>query len=111
MINILKDFLSNRKQRVVLNSQCYFWAEIRFGVLQGSISGPLLCPIYIDDLSVGFKSECKLFAYDKPATLLKVTLLYGCCSRFLNCTNDTKSCKASHISKNDLSSYLQKKYE
>ena len=27
----------------------------------------------------------------KPATLLKVTLLHGCFSRLLNCTNGTKS--------------------
>ena len=33
----------------------------------------------------------------KPATLLKVTLLHGCFSRFLNCTNGTKSRSASHI--------------
>ena len=33
----------------------------------------------------------------KPATLLKVALLHGCFSRFLYCTNGTKSCKASHI--------------
>ena len=32
----------------------------------------------------------------KRATLLKVTLLDVCFSRFLNCTNDTKSCNASH---------------
>ena len=32
-----------------------------------------------------------------PATLLKVTLLHGCFWRFLNCTNDTKSRKATHI--------------
>ena len=28
-----------------------------------------------------------------PATLLKVTFVHGCFSRFLNCTNDTKSRK------------------
>ena len=28
------------------------------------------------------------------ATLLKLTLLHGCFSRFLNCTNGTKSCNA-----------------
>ena len=33
----------------------------------------------------------------KPATLLKVTLLRGCFSHFLNCTNATKSCNASHM--------------
>ena len=30
------------------------------------------------------------------ATLLKVTLIHGCFSRFLNCANGTKSCKMSH---------------
>ena len=34
----------------------------------------------------------------KPATLLKVTLLHGCFSRFLNCANGNKSRKASHFS-------------
>ena len=33
----------------------------------------------------------------RPATLLKAALLHECFSRFLNCTNDTKSRKASHI--------------
>ena len=31
------------------------------------------------------------------SNLLKVTFLYGCFSRFLNCTNNTKSRKASHM--------------
>ena len=33
------------------------------------------------------------------ATLLKVTLLDGCFSRFLNCTNGTKSCNVPHTCK------------
>ena len=33
------------------------------------------------------------------ATLLKVTLLHGCFSRFLNCMNGTKSRKAPHFYK------------
>ena len=37
--------------------------------------------------------SCRL----KSATLLKVTLLHECFSRFLNCANGTKSRKASHI--------------
>ena len=35
----------------------------------------------------------------KPATLLKVTLLYGCFPRFLNCVHGTKSRNAPHILK------------
>ena len=45
------------------------------------------------------KAACRL----KPATLLKVTLLYSCFARFLNCTNVTKSRKAFHIWRNDFS--------
>ena len=33
----------------------------------------------------------------QPATLLKATLLHGCFPHFLDCTNGTKSCKASYI--------------
>ena len=33
----------------------------------------------------------------KPATLLKLTLLHGCFSRFLNCANGTKTRNASHM--------------
>ena len=33
----------------------------------------------------------------KPATLLKLTLLHRCFSRFLNCTNTTKSHNAPHV--------------
>ena len=32
------------------------------------------------------------------STLLKVTLPHGCFSYILNCTNDTKSRKAQHVS-------------
>ena len=58
LINILNDFLTNRKQRVVLNDQCSSWVDIRAGVPQGSILGPLLFLIYVSDLPNSLKSEC-----------------------------------------------------
>ena len=64
IINILQDFLCNRKQRVVLNGQFSSWADVNAGVPQGSILGPLLFLIYLNDLSDGLKSECKLSADD-----------------------------------------------
>ena len=64
MINILEDFLSDRKQRVVLNGQYSSWADIHAGVPQGSIFEPLLFFIYIHDLLNDMKSKCKLFADD-----------------------------------------------
>ena len=43
--------------------------------------------------SVTFSKSCRL----KLATLLKVTLLHVCFSRFLNCLNGTKSHETSHM--------------
>ena len=56
--------MSNRYQRVVLNGQTSSWADVKAGVPQGSILGPLFCLIYINDLSEKLKSTAKLFADD-----------------------------------------------
>ena len=63
-LNLLCDFLRNRKQRVLLNGQVSEWSDVRADVPQGSILGPLLFLIYINDLSEGLSSNAKLFADD-----------------------------------------------
>ena len=64
LLNLIKDFLKNRKQRVVLNGQFSSWADVDAGVPQGSILGPLLLLIYINDLTNDLSSSAKLFADD-----------------------------------------------
>ena len=64
LLLVLKDFLKSRKQRVVLNSQHSSWRDVKTGVPQGSILGPILFLVYIDDLPNGLKSNSKLFADD-----------------------------------------------
>ena len=49
LLSLLTDFLRNRKQRVILNGQSSSWANIKAGVPQGSILGPLLFLIYIHE--------------------------------------------------------------
>ena len=64
LLNLLSNFLRNRKQRVVLNGQTSSWADVNAGVPQGSILGPLLFLIYINDLVDGLSSNAKSFADD-----------------------------------------------
>ena len=64
LINLLSDYLSNRFQRVVLNGQESGWDKINAGVPQGSVLGPLLFLVYINDLADGVSSNIKLFADD-----------------------------------------------
>ena len=64
ILNIITDFLSFRKQRVVLNGQASPWVSIEAIVPQGSILGPLLFLIYINDLSDDLSTTAKLFADD-----------------------------------------------
>ena len=61
---LLKTYLSNRNQRVVLNGSSSSSHPIHSGVPQGSVIGPLLFLIYISDLEKDIKSKVKFFADD-----------------------------------------------
>ena len=64
LLSLLKEFLSDRLQRVTLNGQCSSWRQILAGVPQGSILGPLLFLIFINDLPDNLESTVKIFADD-----------------------------------------------
>ena len=64
ILNWFNNYLSDRKQRVVLPGAVSDWLFIRAGVPQGSILGPLLFLLYINDIVTDIGSNIRLFADD-----------------------------------------------
>ena len=58
------NFLNKRQQRVILNNDTSDWADVISGIPQGSVLGPILFIIFINDLPKEVKSYIKIFADD-----------------------------------------------
>ena len=64
LFEILKSYLEDRKQCVRINGQYTDEADVMSGVPQGSILGPFLFVIHVNDIPELFISLCKLFVDD-----------------------------------------------
>ena len=62
--NWITSFLSNRKQRVSVNGALSDITDVTSGVPQGSVLGPILFLLYINDINENIKSSIRLFADD-----------------------------------------------
>ena len=64
MLKWFSSFLTTRRQQVVINGCASDWSPVSSGVPQGSILGPLLFILYINDLPSAVSSTMKIFADD-----------------------------------------------
>ena len=71
-LELISSFLSNRQQKVSLNASISDFLPNNFGVPQGSVLGPLLFSLYINDLPLFIGTQCDMFADD---TTLETTNL------------------------------------
>ena len=98
------DYLAERKQRVVLPGAASSWKHIKAGVPQGSILGPLLFLIYINDIVEDIHSSIRLFADDTSLYIIvenpllaantlnaDLTKLHNWASKWLVTFNPSKS--------------------
>ena len=63
-VKLLSSFLINRRQKVYQNQTSSQFMAINYGVPQGSILGPILFSVYINDLPLHISCACDLFADD-----------------------------------------------
>ena len=64
LLKLIDTFLSNHFQCTVINGKTSTWNSVKAGVPQGSVLGPLLLLIFINDLIAGMKSDATFFADD-----------------------------------------------
>ena len=68
-VSHLESYLSNRKQQIKINSILSSWSDIQKGVPQGSILGPLLFNVFINDIFY-FVKKGTLYNYADDNTVL-----------------------------------------
>ena len=107
-LSLMSSYLSNRKQYVCFNNMSSDTLSIRYGVPQGSILGPLLFLLYMNDIMNSF-TDCDtrfvLYADDtnifitgpsKESTYLKANSVLNHISKFMKCNllhiNMSKCC-------------------
>ncbi|EFP12972.1 hypothetical protein CRE_09905 [Caenorhabditis remanei] len=64
LLRWINDFLSGRSQKVLLNGVCSNTSSVGSGVPQGSVLGPLLFILFINDIGDKLESESLLYADD-----------------------------------------------
>ena len=60
----IREFLHERRQKVVINGESSSWNDVTSGVPQGSVLGPVLFVLFINDFPDTIQSSLYLFADD-----------------------------------------------
>ena len=75
LINWIDQWLTDRRQRVVVDEEISSWKSVLSGVPQASVLGPILFLVYINDLEVGV--TCKILKFSDDTKLFRKTKEIG----------------------------------
>ena len=78
-IDWIRSFLTNRKQRVVVNGELSDWKPVTSGIPQGSVLGPILFVLYINDLPDVMQCSSQTYLYADDTKIFKEINSTGDC--------------------------------
>ena len=78
IINWWLGFLQDRKQRVIFGSSVWDWKRVNKGTTQGSVSGPYLFNIFLNDLEIKLGNETLGFKYADDCVTIAQQFLDRC---------------------------------
>ena len=108
----LENFLRGRKHTISVNGSKSSWGDVESGIPQGTILGPILFILYINDLPNKIKSYMKIFAddtklYSKVDTIREVEEIKNDLEHIEQWSRDwlikpnPSKCSVMHIGKNN----------
>ena len=72
LLNFIQNYLKNRQQRVVIDGKFSSWESVRSGVPQGSVLGPILFVLFINDIVNEISPHTKILLYADDMKIWKV---------------------------------------
>ena len=105
-LQIITSFLNNRVQYITLNSKTSNTQPVKYGVPQGSILGPLLFAIYVNDLPLHIQEKCEIFCDDTTIHTSHSNIHEISHSLQQSVDTLTDWCKLNHMSLNPLKTKL-----
>ena len=108
LLKWIKSFLLNRRQRVKVGDSVSICVPVKSGVPQGSVLGPILFVLFINDMPSMIMNTCRLFADDAKifcnasnSSLQDDINSLALWSKKWQLPFNVKKCKSLHIGKNN----------